>query len=478
MGGGEQQLGDWCKEEFSTIELGDKRLNMRFIETAGKLASQPLSSINQACENWKDTKAAYRLFDNENVTEAAIFAAHRERARERIKGLPRILLIQDTSHLNYSDHPHTVGVGLIGRKTKSDTYGLNMHTSLAVSTEGVPLGILSQEIWARDKVTKKFLLSRKRVPIQEKESNKWLKGLEQSLQWIPEGTKAVTVCDRESDMYEFIAKADFLETDYLIRAAYNHWVRAGEKTTYLWEHMETQPVQGKFQLEVETRKQNKTTKLNDVCHRVATLEVRFGEVELRRPPKKKVDRSYCHAFASTYVVWVIERNPPQGEEALEWMLLTSVPVHSFDDAMERVQWYKQRWHIENFHKVLKSGCRVEQCRLQTADRLKRYIALTCIIAWRLYWMTHLNRQQPEAPCSTILGDHEWKALYCRINKTKSPCPKAPTTRQAIRWIAQLGGFLGRKGDGEPGITTLWRGWQRLTDISEDWLIFNSSQTCG
>ncbi len=138
-----------------------------------------------------------------------------------------------------------------------------------------------------------------------------------------------------------------------------------------------------------------------------------------------------------------------------------------------MNWYKLRWHIESFHKVLKSGCNIELCRLQTADRLERYVTVLSIVAWRLYWMTHVNRVSPEKSCAEVLAEHEWKALCCKVKKTKLPPTEPPTIREAIRWIAGLGGFLGRKGDGEPGITTFWRGWQRLIDLSDSWLIFNS-----
>src|SRR5688572_27628224 len=142
----------------------------------------------------------------------------------------------------------------------------------------------------------------------------------------------------------------------------------------------------------------------------------------------------------------------------------NIAVNNFKSAVERIEWYCQRWAIELYHKVLKSGCRVEDCLLETATRLKRYLALMCVVAWRLFWLTHINRQNPDASCRTILAEHEWQALYCRINKTTELPKKPPTVGQAVRWIAQLGGFLGRKSDGEPGITVIWRGWQRLNDI--------------
>jgi len=160
------------------------------------------------------------------------------------------------------------------------------------------------------------------------------------------------------------------------------------------------------------------------------------------------------------------------------MLLTNIQIRTLEEAIEKVNWYKLRWRIEGFHKVLKSGCRIEDCRLQNAERLIRYITLMCVIAWRLFWLTYMNRQSPNAPCSIVLTEHEWKALYCKIKKTTQPPDEPPKLREAMRWIAQLGGFLARKCDGEPGMVTLWRGWQRLADIAEDWTLFGPGKTCG
>ncbi|MDX1902550.1 MAG: IS4 family transposase [Thermonemataceae bacterium] len=156
------------------------------------------------------------------------------------------------------------------------------------------------------------------------------------------------------------------------------------------------------------------------------------------------------------------------------MLLTNIAVNSFSQALERIEWYCLRWQIEVYHKLIKSGCRVEDCLLETADRLKRYLALMCVIAWRLFWLTYLKRQHPDSSCTTFLTQAEWQVLYCKINNTLSLPLNPPTVSQAVTWIAQLGGFLARKHDGEPGITVIWRGWQRLQSFVDIWLLFNPS----
>ncbi|MDB5038858.1 MAG: transposase Tn5, partial [Bacteriovoracaceae bacterium] len=343
-----------------------------------------------------------------------------------------------------------------------ENLGLIMHSSLALSEQGLPLGLLDQQVWSRPHQPKR--LARhiyRQIPIEQKESFKWLKGLRQSHQRTA-NCEIVTIADRESDFYDFFMESKELEAEFLIRACYDRNV---QEELSLREAVEKQNVLGVMEIEI---------KQDDEMHKVE-LELRACEVTLQ-PPEKKNKGSFYRPI-SVWVVWASEKNPRE-EERLEWLLLSSLPVRSFEDAQEKIRWYRHRWHIESFHKVLKSGCRIEECRLETVDRLKRYLSLTSVIAWRLYWLTHLHRHHPETPASEILAEPEWKSLYCRIHKTTTLPDTIPTAYQVTRWIAQLGGFLARRGDGEPGITTLWRGWQRLRDITEDYLLFSRENTCG
>lgn len=202
------------------------------------------------------------------------------------------------------------------------------------------------------------------------------------------------------------------------------------------------------------------------------MEMRTVRVTLKPPHKKSLMELKPLVIDA---ILVTEINPPQDT----WLLLTNYPTETEQDVIARIHWYSMRWHIENFHRVLKSGCTVEAVRLETSDRLKRYITLMSIIAWRLYWMVKVSRTQPQESCEIFLSEHEWKPLYCKTFKTRDLPSQPPTIREAIHWIARLGGFLDRKGDGEPGSTTLWRGWQRLTDLSETWrLIYPDEKSCG
>lgn len=462
----------WCEEEFGSVELGDKRLDKRLIATAVKLTMQPTAPINQACEDWAATKASYRLFDNDKVTEEKILEPHQLQTQKRMKRYPLVLAVQDTTYLNYTSHPQTKGLGPIGTE-EQDLSGFVMHPTLVLTPAGLPLGILTQEIWARPEDAPKLSKNEKKnLPIEKKESYKWLKGLEKTVALTPEGVKVVSVCDRGADVFEFFVRADELETGILIRATQDRALVDGE-TGKLWAAAEAAPITGHLKVDVPAK--------NNEPKREAVVSVRFCSVTLRPPWRPKLPEKAPLPAVTVYVVLTQEVDPPAGVTPLEWLLLTNVPVHSFEDAVERVKWYRCRWHIEVYFKVLKSGCKVEDCRLKTADRLKRYLTLSCIIAWRLYWLTHINRHYPDAPCIVILAEHEWQALYAAIHRTTVLPQKMPTVRQAVRWIAQLGGFLARKRDGEPGVTTIWRGWQRLNDISATWLLFHqpiAQTTCG
>jgi hypothetical protein len=284
----------------------------------------------------------------------------------------------------------------------------------------------------------------------------------------PVGVEVVTVCDREADLYEMFVLAKEKQAYLVIRAAADRLL-AEKEVRKLWAKVEQQPLVGQLTLHITPNQQRPA--------RQATVSVRFSSVTLNppwRPNQKKLPAITLNA------ILVREDNPPpEVEEPIEWLLLTNTSVQNFEDAIRVVSWYGCRWQIEIYHKILKSGCTVEDCRLEKADRLHNYIALMSVIAWRLHWLTYLNRADPDLPCSMILTATEWQALYMRIQRTTSLPATPPTVRQAIRWIAQLGGFLGRKRDGEPGITVIWRGWQRLQDMADTWyLVKEQSQLVG
>lgn len=453
----------WSEAELTGIDFGDERLNKRVVKLTAQLSQQPQAFINQACQDWADTKAAYRFFDNEKVKSSQIIAAHRNSVIERMKKHDLVLAIQDTCEIDYSAHRQKKGMGQIGNEKGQ---GVLMHTSLAVTKEGVPLGILAQQIWARKKRDKGSRDYRNNA-ITDKESYRWLKTLEQTLANLPQQVQVVTVGDREVNIFEFLLRAEQLSADYLIRARQDRSLMTNDKG--LWAYLATQPLAGEFKVEVAAKKNEPA--------RTAKMSVRYAQVEIKPPNRVKKAKMAGWKPVTLWAVYVTEVDVPQGVTALEWMLLTNVAVNDWAAACERIQWYCQRWQIELWHKVLKSGCRVEACLLEKAERIERYLTLMSVVAWRLFWLSHINRIDGQASCTTILAPAEWQALFCTMNKTTQLPQQPPTVGQVVHWIARLGGFLGRKNDGEPGITVIWRGWQRLTDIVATWLIFHP-QTCG
>jgi hypothetical protein len=463
VSGKEQEQGldqDWLAYELRGVSLGDKRLDWRLIDTGSKLAKQASGTINQACEDWADTKASYRLFANPKTTYEKIQAPHQQRTAQRAQKYEQVLAIQDTTFLDYSHHPEKEGMGPIGTSKQTLT-GLVMHTTLLTSTEGLPLGLASQEIWVRPERVKQMKPEqRRKLPIEEKESYKWLKALSQTVEVVPEGTQVISIGDSEADIFELFNHARDLETDLLIRAAQDRCVCEPE-VGHLWHTLEQQRVVGHLKVQVPARKEEPK--------REAIVSVRYAKVTLKAPKHL----SNIMADIPLYAILVQEEAPPDGvADPLCWLLLTTLPVHSLADALLFIQWYRQRWHIEVYFKVLKSGCQVEKSQLAKAERLIPFISLFTIIAWRLFWLTHISRHQPDAPCTLVLADHEWKALYAFHHKSLLLPDQPPCVSQALLWVAQLGGFLARKADGQPGVTLIWRGWQRLADISAAYLIFH------
>jgi hypothetical protein len=472
---------DWAREEFESVDLGDTRRTARLIKLCGRLAEMPESSINQACGEWAETKAAYRFFQNDNVEVPNILAAHRAKTAERAGQHRTVLAIQDTSYLVYTSHRQTTGLGKLslkkGRRVeKIHSQGLLMHSCLAVTTEGLPLGLLDQQIFAREADPQDRTEHRNVLPIEDKESYRWLESLKNS--WAVRGnTQLVTVCDREADIYELFQVSAELAAPVLVRANYDRPINkrsmyAEKDIVKLWQYLEQQPCMGSFAVEIPAR--HGTKHATPRAPRVATVELRFVAFTLN-PPKRL---SSTLPDLAMYAIYVREKDPPADEQPLEWMLLTNLTIETFDQAYEKVQWYCLRWRIEMYHKVLKSGFHIEHCRLGEAQRLIRYVTVMSIIAWRVLMLTLIARTHPGAPCTTLLTDTEWKVLYCKVNHTTALPAKTPSLREVVIWIARLGGFLARKHDSQPGTITLWRGWKRLTDLTQGWLLATGGEICG
>lgn len=461
--GPEPMLKAWVAEELAAVQLHDGRLERRLRLLVEQLAEQPTASIPQACGTSAAAKAAYRFFDNRKVSHPAILDGHRVACLRRVADQECMLVLQDTTSLDYTHHPETVGLGPL---EKAERRGLLVHSSMAASEVGVPLGLLDQQVWTRDPEAVGQRHQRKRRAIEEKESAKWLHGLRASLKDVPAQVCVVTVADREADIFDFFLEAEARQTQVVVRAAWNR--RLTDPPGYLWEAVARTAVRGRFTVEVG--------RARDRLPRQATVQVRFAPLVIR-PPRHRLAESGLHPLP-LYAIEVREETPSPGEKPLHWLLLTSRSVESFAEAQRCVRWYGLRWLVERYHFVLKSGCRIEERQLETGPRLERCLGVYAIVAWRLLWLTYQARLTPQKPCSVALETREWQALYCYIHQTTTPPVEPPSLHQATRWIAQLGGFLGRKGDGEPGVKVLWRGWQRLHDIADTYQLFHPPPDVG
>lgn len=372
-----------------------------------------------------------------------------------MKEEPVVLAVQDTSYLNFSTHKRTQGLGPIGDR-RSASLGLVTHNILAVTPQGLPLGLLNQIGWARDGYNQQSERERKNTSIERQESYRWIQGIEFVQNLKPENVRVITVCDRESDIYEFFVAAEHCHGEFVIRASWNRHLKDSE-CPRLWEHLQAQPVAGYYQITVPSQ--------DSKPERTATLAVRFGVVTLSPTQRSKHSLFYPLPPIALDAISVTEVDATPIDPPVEWMLLTNIAVTSFEAALEKVNWYCCRWQIEVFHKILQHGCTIEQCRLQSAERLNRYITLMSIVAWRLFWITFMQRSHPTAPAMTILTAIEIRTLLLLTHHPRDAQPADFCVSQAVIAIAKLGGFLARKGDGDPGPTVIWRGWTVLQNAT-------------
>ena len=441
-------------QEFKRIDLGHKTLNERFNLTLNQLAQDPQASINKACGDAGQAKAAYRMIANEKVKEEIIISTHREITQERIRGSaePVILVPEDTTEFNYSHLEHTSGLGSIG--TSEKLRGILMHSAIAVTPEGRVLGLLDQKLWVRPEEEHGKKETRSQRAIEEKESYRWLETMERAQSGDYGQALMVHVCDREGDIYEFFDKAAREGYQFLIRRTHNRNTDEGVKVQ---EYLDNRPSAGTY--EVEIPRDSHTARER----RVATIEVRFGHVGIQRP----INLSSLPSLSASLTVSVIsarEINAPQGVEAVNWQLITNLAVPDFQTAKQYIHWYSRRWLIEMFHFTLKSGCTVEKLQSDTAERLRKLIEIYSIIALRIMIITYLARTDPDSSCEAFLTPVEWKVLFCTVKRTKKPPSKPPTAYEACIMIARLGGFAGYKSSGFPGVKVMWWGLTKLLNI--------------
>ena len=445
----------WASEEFAEIDLGDARLNRRVALIAERLSGAPHVSIPTACNGWAETKAAYRLLAHESVTDTEVLAPHVDRTLDRMRGHPVVLCLSDTTEVDFTRHP-AEGLGTLSYEFQS---GFLLHPVLAVTPQRLCLGVLGAQWIVRDPTKLgTSLATKKKRPLEEKESHRWPAAFDQVCAQAQQmhGTRLVYVADRESDVYELLLKAQQAPADLLIRSNQD---RALDDGQHLHDVVSTAPTVGIVDVSVP--------KTAERPARTAHLTLRCARVTLRPPYRK----GQTLPPITITVVRAREEQPEPGCDALDWILLTNRSTTTLEEAQTLLEWYVCRWQIEVYFRILKTGCGIEKLQLADFSRLQVAIAIYLIVAWRIQFLLTLGRDTPDLPCDSVFEPDEWKAAWIVARRTAPPTTP-PKLQEMIRMVATLGGFLGRAGDGQPGSKTLWTG----LDMVRHFVIAISAQT--
>lgn len=460
----------WVEREAVDCQFKDERLGKRFRSLLAQLSSSPGDSIPLVCQDWANTKAAYRFFDNDRVSEAEILGGHFQATRDRVGATDGpILVMHDTTEFTYKrEDIEAVGKTRIniagayrdGLPRYITACGILMHSSLVVTPEGLPLGLSAIKFWSRKKFkganALKKIINPTRVPIEQKESIRWLDNLKQSTALLGDAARCVHIGDRESDIYELFCAAQEVGTKFLLRTCVDRLAGDGDHT--ITTEMAEVDCKGLHRIEVRDRHGNVSE---------AVLELKFRRI-LVQPPLYKQRR---YPPLKLTVLHATERGTPSGRDPIDWKLITNLPVTSRAQAIEKLQWYALRWRIEVFHKILKSGCRAEHSKLRTAERLVNLLATFCILSWRIFWLTMLNRSTKKANATVAFTPLEIDLLNrLAPERNQSPAGRSPTLQGCLTQLARLGGYLNRASDPPPGNTVIWRGMSRLTDIEIGFLM--------
>ncbi|WP_245850669.1 IS4 family transposase [Paenibacillus herberti] len=427
----------------------------RFIQTMKTLSHNPGASIAEVSQDAAEAKAISRLLQNPEINEENVMDAYRVETLRQMEqtGESVFLCVQDTTEIKFGSREKTPGLGAYNRE---QTKGLLVHSSLVLTPSGLPMGLLHQKIWARNlKLKAERKVSR---PYEEKENYKWTETAQASAQGLPSDMRLIHVGDREADFFEFLSTLQADNQSYVIRSMQN---RITEAEGRMWDDVCKQPVAGEIVVSIprDTRR--------GVPTRETTLAIRFLTDTVQVPAHLKQKRAGYSPLTCT-IIHAVETTPLEGQAPIEWFLFTNLPITTMDEASEKVAWYVQRWKIERFHYILKSGCEIEKMQARDGDRLKKLILFYSIIAAQLLHLTYLARQQPDAPCTQIMNDEEWKVLHRIAYKTSKLPPNPPTLHESVMALAKLGGFLGRKGDGDPGAKVLWRGIRAFQTVFESY----------
>jgi hypothetical protein len=450
----------WSFKESKSMSLKDKRRNKRAAQILALMAEKPDSSIPQAAEgSLADSKAIYRFVNSTEIDEQDILEGHYAATVERISQEKEMIVItSDGMDYSFTNLPHTDGLGTLANSP--DSLGIKLHNTFAFSKNSIPLGLLHQAFWIRDKSTYGKAKNRQNRNIEDKESYHWIESINQAEKRLPEGVGYHFIGDGAADIYDVFATKRRSNSSLLIHLVQNRKIL--DEKDKIFEKLEKSEAIG--------RVEKKLSRRANFPERTVTLEIKITTVQIMPPQHRRstgLKKSIItHAILAKEIASDISVDQP-----IVWRLLTTDPVGSLDNAIAKIDLYSMRWLIERYHYLLKQGCRVEKLQMESVDNLKRTAALYAIVAWRLMHITYFARIEPDATCTKILSEDEWKALCCYHKKKPVPPENPPTIKVVVRMIAKLGGFLGRKSDGEPGSKVIWRGLFVLDGIVETYRIF-------
>jgi Transposase DNA-binding/Transposase Tn5 dimerisation domain len=446
-------------KDFPHLDLGDIRRNERLVTIINHVCTQPGASIPQQNDSWYDTKATYEFFKNEQVSIDKLEKAIQFYGDSQLDQQPSVLVIHDISNISYNDLQAT-GLGYLDNKQGR---GVMCYTCMAATTSGMPLSLVYQHTWIRPLEQVGKSEERKQLAFEDKETYRWYEAMKAVNKLIDPTIHKLHIADREADVYDLFFHAFEPNSDYLVRARHNRSLKEGTK---LWDRIAQMELAATITLEIPDKKEPHKK-------RKAEVEVRYEKVEVRRPSTAKKD-SAKSVMLTAIEVREINSSAPNKDQ-LHWKLLTTLEVGSLTAALQCVKWYCMRWLIERFHYVLKSGTKIEALQLKSAQRLQKAIMIYSMAAFRVMQLVYAGRQYPTVSCELMLTKAQWVTLYILIHKSNQAPEEPPTLQQAVQWIGRLGGHLGRKGDGPPGLKTVWRGYQQLCAATNMYELMNNTK---
>ena len=431
-------------KDFPHLNFGDIRRDERFVTMINNISSQPGASIPKQNKKWYDTKATYEFFKNEEVSLEELKKTMMMYGAKKLTDEMIVLIAHDISNISYNDL-QAEGLGYLDNK---EGRGILCYSSIACTTEGLPLSLLYQHTWTRPLEELGKSNKRRQLAFEDKESCRWYEGMSEVNKLLGNHIHKIHIADREADVYELFFHAYQSNTDLLIRARHNRRLSDG---SHLWDNIAAQPLAATVSLDIPDKTGKKKLKVE--------AEVRYHEVEILRPSNNK--NSYESVTLTAIEIKEKNSGIKNEEDIIHWKLLTTLEITSVSDALKCVRWYTFRWLIERFHYVLKSGTKIEELQLKDAESLQKAINVYSMAAFRVMQLVYESRHHPEVSCEVVLTKAQWITLYMLINGNNQIPKQPPSLQQAVMWIGSLGGHLGRKSDGPPGLKTVWQGYQQL-----------------